>query len=86
MKTIKLTINNKRRNGTADECLIFSTRVRRGRLIFVPFTLLLSKEDAEIKVNDVHSDPATTYEIPKWFFDKKEKDFLDMGDDVVIEK
>mgnify|MGYP001105521983 CR=1 FL=1 len=86
MKTVKLTINNKRRHDATDEAIVFSTRVRRGRLIFVPFTLILSKEDAEIQVNDVHSDPSTTYEIPLWFFSKKEKDFLDMGDDIVIEK
>jgi hypothetical protein len=86
MKTVKLTINNKRKNGATDDALIFSTRVRRGRLIFLPFTLILSKEDAEIRVNDVHSDPAITYEVPLWWFNKKEVDFIAMGSDCLIEK
>lgn len=84
MKTIKLTINNKRRHDATDEALIFSTKVRRGRLIFIPFTLILSKEDSEIKANDVHSEPATTYEIPRWLFNKKESDFKDMRHDIII--
>lgn len=86
MKTVKLTINNKRRHDATDKALVFSTRVRRGRLIFVPFTLIKSKEDSEIHVNDVHSESAVTYELPLWFFNKKESDFRDMGSDLIIEK
>ena len=86
MKTIKVTINNKRRHNATDEAIVFSTRLRKGRLIFVPFTIILSKETTEIQVNDVHIEPATTYELPLWFYNKREHDFLNMREDIVIEK
>ena len=86
MKTANITISNRRKNGATDDSLIFSTRVRRGRLIFIPFTLISAKEDNKIKISDTHSEPAITYTIPLWKFNKIESYLKNMGDDYRLEK
>jgi hypothetical protein len=70
MKTVEITIADKRRYSSNDKSIVFTTSGYGGKFFSLPFSQIKSKEETVIPVNDNHSEKATTFVIPLWLYER----------------
>ncbi len=63
MRTTEIIIANKCKRGSSDGAILYATRRGKSRLFMIPFSVIKSKEDTIIKVNDVHDEPAVAFVV-----------------------
>lgn len=80
MKTVNVIIANKCRMGFTAGAIKFSTRSGKRSFFNLPHSQITIKGATEIKINDVHSEPAVEYEISSWIFKKIEDQLKSMKD------
>ncbi len=85
-KTVKFTITNRCKIGTpTTSAITFSTRSGVRRIFNLPHSQIIKWSVSEIKQNDVHSEPATEYQVTPWIFGKIKEELESMKEfDVII--
>jgi len=70
MKTVEITIANKRIVKKTDKGIVFSVDGYNGGIFTIPFIAIESQEEGVIPVNDVSSYEAVVYVIHRWLYEK----------------
>jgi hypothetical protein len=84
MSTRKVTIANKRRISITPNGEVFSTGSGKNKIFTIPHSQIVSKKPSGVPYNDVHTEPATEYEITGWIFGKLKEDFEKVKDHNII--
>lgn len=78
MKTI--IISNKRKVSESEKSYTYSTKVRGGKLFFIPKKGIVSQEVSNIRVNEVHVESAVKYVLQEWAYNFIKEDLGTMND------
>jgi len=82
-----VTITNKCRIGSTEGAVKFSTRSGKREFFNIPHSQIMGRKVSEVRVNNIHSEPATEYIITNKHYDRIKVYLEKMKDhDIILPK